>query len=379
MEDYCLEKSTKRKAEGEAQGESSAEEESGGYKIAFTSNFYGNAWRTQYEQAVCARFEQYKEKGLVSDYTYVACNSDSTEQLNQLNSLLQEDWDLIMVDAVSASSLTSWIEEARDKGVQVLLGNTITPIEGVPCVSVDLGTNYGKAEAYYLCEKLGGSGNIVECYGVAGQTSCELFEQAAHEVYAQYDNINVLAQTNGYWNDADAQTAMATMVSTYGDQIDAVFCEDGMAYGIVNAFLNADMPTVPMGGDYFKTFIDYWYDNQDTMDSIMVPNSPYATGTLLVDCCVYMCDGYEIQEDVMVENQIDPSIKNWAAIPLPYIVMEEAEMDADWLSEFPDTKVMSLDEAHERMEGKEETAAIELYFDDDYIASLFGLDASVYW
>ena len=261
----------------------------------------------------------------------------------------------------------------------MLLGNTITPIEGVPCVSVDLGTNYGKAEAYYLCEKLGGSGNIVECYGVAGQTSCELFEQAAHEVYAQYDNINVLAQTNGYWNDADAQTAMAMMVSTYGDQIDAVFCEDGMAYGIVNAFLNADMPTVPMGGDYFKTFIDYWYDNQDTMDSIMVPNSPYATGTLLVDCCVYMCDGYEIQEDVMVENQIDPSIKNWAAIPLPYIVMEEAEMDADWLSEFPDTKVMSLDEAHERMEGKEETAAIELYFDDDYIASLFGLDASVYW
>ena len=64
---------------------------------------------------------------------------------------------------------------------------------------------------------------------------------------------------------------------------------------------------------------------------------------------------------------------------MPYLVMEESEMNPDWLSEFPDTKVMSLDEAHALMEGKAETAAIQLYYDDAFVASLFGLDASPYW
>lgn len=350
-----------------------------GYKIAFTSNYLGNSWRTQYEEAVTTRFEAYKEKGIVSDYTYVACNSDVTEQLNQLNQLLHEDWDLIMVDAVSPSSIASFLEEAEQKGVKVLLGNTITPAEGVPCVSADLGTIYGKAEAYYLAEKLGGKGNVIEIFGVAGQTSCELFEQAAQEVFDKYPDINVLAKGNGYWNDADAQTEMATFLSTYGEDIDAVFCEDGMAYGIINAFLNAGMETVPTGGDYFNSFIQYWYNNQETLDSIMVPNSPYATGTILADCCVYMCDGYTFDETKFVPNQIDPTIENWIALPMPYLVMEEGEMNPDWLSEFPDTKVMSLDEAHALMEGKAETAAIQLYYDDAFVASLFGLDASPYW
>lgn len=351
----------------------------GGYKIAFTSNFFGNSWRTQYEEAAVARMEQYKEIGLVSDYTYVACNSDVTEQLNQLNQLLQEDWDIIMLDAVSPSSITSFLEEAEAKGVKVLLGNTITPAEGVPCVSADLGTIYGKAEAYYLAEKLGGVGNVVEIFGVAGQTSCVLFEEAAQEVFDKYEGINVIAKGNGYWNDADAQTEMATFLSTYGDEIDAVFCEDGMAYGIVNAYLNAGMDTVPMGGDYFNSFIQYWYENQDTLDTIMVPNSPYATATVLVDCCVYMCAGYEFDESVFVPNQIDPSVNNWVALPMPYLVMEEHEMNPEWLSEFPDTTVMSLEEAHALMEGKPETAAIQLYFDDAYVASLFGLSESPWW
>ncbi len=350
----------------------------GGYKIAYTSNYLGNSWRTQYEEAIRTRFDQYKEKGVVSDYTFVACNSDVTEQLNQLNALLQEDYDLIMIDAVSASSLTSVIEEANEKGVKILLGNTICPYEGVTCISADLASVYAKADAYYLCDKLDGKGDIVEMFGVAGQGTCELFELAAQEVFDQYD-INILAKTNGYWNDADAQTEMATLLSTYGESIDGIFCEDGMTYGIINAYLNAGEATVPVGGDYFNSFIQYWYNNQDTLDTIMIPNSPYATGTALVDCCVYMCAGYEVQADQFIANPLDTTVNNWCALAMPYIVLEKDEMNASWLSNFPNTAVMSLDDAHALMDGKEETAAIPLYFDDDYIAGLFGLEKSLWW
>jgi ribose transport system substrate-binding protein len=351
-------------------------EPDGDYKIAFTSNFMGNSWRTEYEEAVTSRFEAYKEMGVVSEYTYVACNNDVTEQLNQLNALLQEDYDVIMIEPVSVTSLTGVIEEAQEKGVKIIMGGSLAAYEGVPCFMTDK-TILAKAEAYYISEKIGGKGNVVQIYGFPGSVYNDLLAAAAEEVYAQYDDIKVLGSGYGSYNDADAQKEMATLLSTYGDQVDAVFCEDGMAYGIINAFQNAGKDTVPMGGDYFNSFVQYWYNNQDSLDTTIVPVSPYSLGRAIADCCVYTAAGYEVQE--LYPNSLDESIENWCILPDPYIVLEKDEMDQPWLAEFPNTKAMSIDDVYKLMEGKEETAAIELYCDDDYIASLFGLGESLWW
>ena len=347
-----------------------------GYKIAFTRNFYGNSWSTQYEQAVRARFEAYKEKGIVSDYTYVATNADVTEQLNQLNAILQEDYDVIMIDAVSASSLTGFLDEAKAKGVKVIFGCTNTPYEGIPCFSSDYSV-FGKSIAYYICEKIGGKGSIAEMHGVPGDPNSELFKKYAQEVYSKYPDVKIIAEGNGKWNDADAQTEMATLLATYGDEINAIFTEDGMAYGIVNAYKNSGKATVPMGGDYFKPFIDYWYNNQDTIDATVTVNSPYSLGQALVDCCVYTAAGYQPKQ--LSPSPLDESVKNWVPLQFPYNIFEKDEMNPAWMSEFPATKSISIDDVAKQMEGKEETAAPELYFDDNVIAGLFGLDKSLWW
>lgn len=342
-----------------------------GFKVAYTSSFMGNSWRTVYEQAVKARLDEYKQKGVVTDYTYVTCNNDVTQQLNQLNTILQQDYDVIMLDPVSASSLTSVIQEAQQKGVKVIIGLTMTPYEGVPCFVQDQSI-YAKAEASYLCDKLGGKGNIIEIQGVAGDPDCQVFVDGAKSVYNKYPGIKVLAEGSGQWNDADAQKAMSTMIATYGDKMNAVFCEDGMAYGIVNAFQNAGKPTVPMGGDYFKPFIDYWYNHQDTMDTMVITHSPQGIGRALVDCAVYTAAGYQPNE--LIANQLDPTIKNYCPLTEPYAIFEKDEMNPAWLSDFPNTKAMSLDDAYKSLEGKPETSAMEVYYDDNYMASLFGLD-----
>ncbi len=354
----------------------SAQRPEGGWKIGYTSNYLGNSWRTQYQQAVESRFKQYEEKGIVRDFTFVSCNSDVTEQLNQLNTMLQEDYDIIMVDAVSAASLTSVIDEANKKGIKIMLGNTICAYEGIPSVTADLRA-YADIEASWLSEKLNHSGNILEIYGVSGQGTCALFEKYAHQVFDQYD-IKTLAKGNGMWSDAESQKVAATMLSTYGDQVDGIFCEDGMTMGIVNAFLNADEQTVPVGGDYFKTFIDYWNKHPE-LKSIIIPNSPFATGTAMVDVMVYMLDGYEFQADKYAPNPLDESIQNWIPLTMPCVVVSDEDKDAAYLKKYPDMKILSVADAAKTVEGKEETAAMEIYYDNDYIASLFGLDKSLYW
>ena len=349
----------------------------GPFKIAYTSAYLGNSWRTAYEKVIRARFDAYKAKGVVSDYTFVACNNAVTTQLNQLNTLLQQDYDVIMIDAVSPSSLTNVVQEAKQKGVKIVFGLTPTPWEGIPCYVQDQAI-YAAAEAYYLCEKLRGKGNIAEIQGVSGNANCNIFIQAAKSIYDKYPGIKVLGEGYGMWNDADAQKAMATMISTYGDKINAVFCEDGMAYGIVNAFKNAGKAIPPMGGDYFKPFIDYWYTHKDSMQTMVIPHSPDGIGRALADICVYVATGYEPKQ--LVANQLDPSVKNYCPLTEPYAVFDKSEMNPAWLSKnFPNTKAMTIDEAYKSLQGQPETAAMVVFYDDAYLASLFGLNKSPWW
>jgi ABC-type sugar transport system, periplasmic component len=331
----------------------------------------GNSWTTQYEQAVRARLDRYKQLGIVSDYTYVAVNSDVTAQLNQLNTLLQDNYDVIMVDPVSPTSLTSFITEAKQKGVKVILGCTNAPVEGIPSFSSDYSV-YGLSEAQYLMDQIGGKGNIAEIHGVPGDPNSALFQKYAKQIYDKYPDVKIIATGYGKWNDADAQTAMSTLIASYGDQINGIFAEDGMAYGIVNAYQNAGKPLVPMGGDYFNTFIQYWYHNEDKIHTTVTVNSPFALGTALADICVYEAAGYAPKQ--LEPNPLDESVSNWVPLEFPYVIFNKDEMTPSWMSQFPHTKAISIDDVAKQMADQPNTAAPELYFDDNYIASLFGVD-----
>jgi ribose transport system substrate-binding protein len=346
-----------------------------GFKIAFTRSYIGNSWSMLYEVAVRARFEEYKQKGIVSEYTYVGSSGDVTEQLNQLNQLLQEDYDLIMIEAASATSLASVIDEAKAKGIKIILGVNSVPYEGIPCFSSDY-TIYSKIGGNYICEKIGGIGNIVKMHGTAGDPNYDFFDHAAREAFSKY-NVKILTEAFGNWSDADAQIEMSTLISTYGEQINAVWLQGGMSYGVINAFLNAGKNPVPLTGDDSNTFIQYWYANQDTLDTCMVPNSPAGLGRAMVDCSVYSAAGYEPKE--LYSNPLGESVQNWVPLTFPWVVFEKDEMNPSWLSQFPDTKVMSLEDAHKSMEGKDLSEYLELYYEDEYVASLFGLDKSLWW
>lgn len=347
----------------------------GGWKIGFANCYIGNAWRAQFINGITQTFDNYKKQGLVSDYSIASCNSDVTEQLNQLNTMLNDNYNAIIIDPVSADSLSSVIKEAKEKGILIIIGNDPAAYKNVYAICPSM-YSYSDIEMHWLAQKMGGKGNLIEMFGLAGSSSCEIHRLAVNSVLSENPNIKVLGEGNGQWTDTQSQPAMATMISSYGDKINGVWCEDGMSMGIVNAFLNAgyDVSSIPpLGGDYFKTFIDYWGKNQDKLKSIIVPNSPTANGKLCVDFTMDILQGKKVNPDVLTENPLDKNVKNYIASDMPAVVLSKEDMSGDtsYLDKYPYIQKMTIDDAVKMMSGAESSAAMNVSYSEAYLKSLF--------
>lgn len=77
-----------------------AEEKTEGFYIGLSNGYWGNTWRAQMVEDFETKAEEYKEQGILSDYMISNTNSDATEQLNQINAMIDSGVDAILIDAV---------------------------------------------------------------------------------------------------------------------------------------------------------------------------------------------------------------------------------------------------------------------------------------
>lgn len=73
----------------------------------------------------------------------------------------------------------------------------------------------------WLCEELGGEGNIVCLDGMAGLSSAVLRMQGAQDAFAEYPGINVIASEYADWDYATAKPVMENLLAAY-DDIDGI-------------------------------------------------------------------------------------------------------------------------------------------------------------
>ena len=193
---------------------------------------------------------------MLSDYMVSNTNSDATEQLNQINAMIDAGVDAIMIDAVSPTTIKSAVEKAQDQGILVVVTNDPAAYDGTICVCGDNYT-WQEIQAKWLVEQLGGKGDIVEISGVSGNSADTLRVQANKDILAEYPDIKTLASSPGSWSQTEAQSVMTTFLSSY-ENIDAVLAQDVMGEGIIKAYENAGKEPTVMTGDYTKSFLELW-------------------------------------------------------------------------------------------------------------------------
>lgn len=162
--------------------------------------------------------------------------------------LIAQDYDGIILQAWNSDASAQAVRDAEEAGIPVVCINidVNTPHAGlVAMTDVEAGYAIGQR----MADDLGGKGNVVVIQATPGAARGESLEQGFQQAIKEYPDITILDEQTAEWNMEKANTVMQDFLTTYGEEIDAVFAHnDQMAEGAGEAVRNAGYSDIMIWG-----------------------------------------------------------------------------------------------------------------------------------
>ena len=173
------------------------------------------------------------------ELTVVDAGGDAAKQLQQVETFISQKVDAIIMQPQEQEACSPAIDKAKAAGIPIINCNSLTITEPDAYV----GSNDSESAVIamtYIAEQLGGKGNVLMMHGHPGQTAEVKRTEGAMDILAQNPDMTLLDEQTADWDRAEAMTLMENWIQAYGDQINAVFCQnDEMALGALNALVQA--------------------------------------------------------------------------------------------------------------------------------------------
>jgi ribose transport system substrate-binding protein len=288
---------------------------------------------------------EYMDEGLTEELVIESADVDVQGQIQQMRNLINRGVDAIIINPNDISALNQVIGEAADAGIPVISVDQEIGAEGATNVVIDQG-EWASMSAEWLVEELGGEGDVVVVNGIAGHPANEARYDAVKQVFEENPGINVVQETNADWDQATAQQEMSNILSS-GTDFDAVWTQDGMARGVLQAIQESNPDEYPVvSGEARSGYMELWnevrQENED-FSSYGVVNPP-GVGASGLRVAVEMLQGKEI-----AEGQLEGEAGNTLYVPIPGTVTNDnledelSQIDAD--GEYVLTGTISREEA----------------------------------
>jgi ribose transport system substrate-binding protein len=226
----------------------------------FTSlnNDYYASWGLGAKRAV---------KAFGGEYRAFTNEGDAEREIAQFEQQVQDGVKIFFMTAPDPSNVPT-IAKIANKN-KVFLTNTW---EMVPWTTpFDYGNSYvtyfttdtvslAYGVATDLFKKMGNKGNLVHLTGHPGSTPDSQRTLGLDRALKDHPDVKLIARQPGEWNRDDARTAMAGIITKFGNKINGVFGQnDDVAIGAMNALHEQSITGVPITG------ID---GNKGTMDFV---------------------------------------------------------------------------------------------------------------
>ena len=285
-----------------------AEEPEGGASalptVGISTGSSGTVWRNIMIDALEQVGTEYKDAGAIADYKIVnnVNNGDATEQANILRDFISQGVNIILVNPNSPDALNGVIKEAQDAGILVVAFDATVTAPDVTNVTLDHYA-WNKKNVEFICETLGGKGNIIDIHGLDGHPADNERIRATDDVLKNYPDIKLIARTSGGWDETKAKEVTAQIIGS-GQQIDGVITQDGMGYGVFSAFKDAGKLPKVMFGDPGTAFFKEWKTLRDAgadFKACAQPNPPGIGGTGF-RIALNLFNGKEFKDGVLKDN-----------------------------------------------------------------------------
>ncbi|MEQ8348651.1 MAG: substrate-binding domain-containing protein [Sneathiellaceae bacterium] len=195
-------------------------------KVYVSAGFDGNTWMDASLNLLRAisQTAAYKDK---VELEVQSARGDAQTQQQQINAMVQAGADVIVAWPISPTALNRAVRNACAKGVTFITWDAqVTE----PCAHY-VGINQdwaGAGPAEWLAGALGGKGDILFMGGIPGTLVDTRRNEAAKAVFAQYPDIQIVAETPSMWNPATARQKMSEIIAAKGwDAIDGVWTQTG--------------------------------------------------------------------------------------------------------------------------------------------------------
>lgn len=277
------------------------------YKVGFSNVWVGNTWGVQCVNELEAYLRNNEQ---ISEYYIYNADNDVNKQISDIEDLIAKGVDMLILQPISAESVAAVVEEAYDAGIVVV--NCTSPLSdatdkyNVSVVARDY--DFGYVGAKWLCEELGGEGNIVCLDGMAGLSSAVLRMQGAQDAFAEYPGINVIASEYADWDYATAKPVMENLLAAY-DDIDGIWSSGGdMTRAAIEVWADSGRDWIPMMGEDCNGFLKLWSEYKDDGLSCIATSLPTWLFAYGAELGLEILNGtYEGEKDIIVEI---PTITN---------------------------------------------------------------------
>lgn len=173
------------------------------------------------------------------ELTVVDAGGDAAKQLQQVETFISQKVDAIIMQPQEQEACSPAIDKAKAAGIPIINCNSLTITEPDAYVGSN-DSESAEIAMTYIAEQLGGKGNVLMMHGHPGQTAEVKRTEGAMDILAQNPDMTMLDEQTADWDRAEAMTLMENWIQAYGDQINAVFCQnDEMALGALNALVQA--------------------------------------------------------------------------------------------------------------------------------------------
>ncbi|EEG57864.1 ABC transporter substrate-binding protein [Enterocloster asparagiformis] len=320
----------------EAAADAAAEDkgEGKGYVIGFSNSYNGNTYRQAMEGYLKEAAEELQKTGEVSEVIFAESNQNNSTQVQQIENFILQGVDAIIIDPGSATALNGAIQEASDAGIPcIIINDGPVSSEAELCYQINFDTIAQMGYlTEYVCEAIGGKGNIIELRGTAGSEFDNIAHEGVLKVLEKYPDIKVVAEIYTDWTGSKAQSELASVLPTL-DKVDGVVTQGGDSYAAVQAFQSAGLDLPIIGGDNRGYFLKWWANEApEGYDTVSVSSNPWdgATGLYVA---VDILDGKDVPKEMIHPFGIvtKDEVKDYADVADEAICCPT--FDRDWVRE----------------------------------------------
>ena len=290
--------SSEPSSSSEENGEEGAGESGAGFKIGFTDNYNGNSYHQTMEKSMQEAANELKSQGYISELTIVEANQDAATQIQQIQDFIMQDYDVIVVDPCSTSSLNNAIEEACNAGIPVLVIND-GPVDLENDMLYQLNFDFvdlAQTLTEAVCEQIGGKGSIIELRGTAGTTCDTDVHQGVLNALEKYPDVEIVGEIYTDWTGSKAQSELNSLLPTLG-KVDGLVTQGGDSFAAAQAFVSAGYTKMPViAGDNRGSFLNWWAE-QEGYETLSGACNPW-DGAIAMYIAVDIANGEQVANEM---------------------------------------------------------------------------------